>query len=173
MNRREKINEILTNLETRQISRFDAVEQIEKLFKKIEAPILDDAKILQHMEIRRVFEEKIHGIRGLSDKAVRNIELRLKTFSVAECVQAIENFSRDEWQMKNNGHRSMDWFFDKDSRIETYLGMKPKSADGESQGIIVGDKTYKNEEELLEAEKRGEIYYDDRKNKFVPSTSQA
>lgn len=167
MNRRERINEILTDLECLRITRFAAIEHLERLFKKKEAPPLDDKKILQHMEIRRAFEEHIHTLRGLSSAAVHNMELRLKTFSVSECVQAILNFSRDSWNMENNGHRSIEWFFHSDSRIETFLNLKPKTAVGE--GTMIGDKVYKSEKELIDAEQRGEIYYDTGKNKFFPT----
>lgn len=56
------------------------------------------------------------------------IRARLKTFSVDELTTAIDHFAADAWQMENNGTRGAPWFFAKDSRIEHYLSMKPRTA---------------------------------------------
>ena len=59
----------------------------------------------------------------LTEKAQERIKARLQTYSVDELKTAIDGWKSDRWQMQNNGHRSMAWFFETDDRIEQYIGL--------------------------------------------------
>ena len=171
MNRREKINEVLTDLECRKITRFEAIEKIEKITRKKEIGQIDESLKEKIREIASFYASKIHNIRNITDAASHNISLRLRSFSVDECKMAIDNFSRDAWNMSNNGHRGLEWFFHKDERVETYMRMRPKNNEGKEDVIRVGTKTYLNEKELIAAEGRGEIWYDDRKHQYFETAA--
>ena len=60
--------------------------------------------------------------------AVHMIKERLQEFDEKQLQRSIENFSKDEWQMKHNVHRPMKWFFATEDRIEEFLNLKSKSS---------------------------------------------
>lgn len=78
--------------------------------------------------LSKFFQEKIKKTATLNDKAREKIRTRLKVFSVDDLRRAITNFSGDWWQMENNSHRPMSWFFHSDERIEGYRDMRPREA---------------------------------------------
>lgn len=59
-----------------------------------------------------------------TDKALKKIFARLKTFTPAELSRAIKNFSNDKWWMEHNSHRGIAWFFNSDDRVEQFLNLK-------------------------------------------------
>lgn len=77
-------------------------------------------KIYQH------YKEKIYQVR-LTKKGKEKIISRLKEYSVDDLLKAIDYFSTDDWYPKNCGWRGMSWFFDREDRVETFLGLKNKN----------------------------------------------
>ena len=78
----------------------------------------------------------------LTDAAKEKIKTRLKTFSLQNLLLAIENFSKAEWWMTNNGVRGMAWFFHTDDRIEQFLNLKTEV---KSKGFIDVNELTKQE----------------------------
>jgi len=70
------------------------------------------------------FVENIHPGAKLRDKGKTKIITRLESFSEDELIQAIENFSNDEWWMKHNAKRGIPWFFHTDERIDQFLALE-------------------------------------------------
>lgn len=63
------------------------------------------------------------------DSARQKIRTRLGVYSEEELLRAIDLFSKDSWWMENNSTRGATWFFNSDSRIEQFLGIKPRGAE--------------------------------------------
>lgn len=87
-------------------------------------------------DVQKIFDQyqaKIKTKSRLTDSAKKKIQTRLKTFSTEELEIAITNFSNHEWNMANNSHRGIAWFFNSDDRIDGFLNLEPdapqKSAD--------------------------------------------
>ena len=77
-------------------------------------------------EIAAYYNLKINPKSRLLDKAKDKIKLRLSKFSIEEIKKAIDNFSCDEWKMKNVSDKGIAWFFHSDERIEQYINLKSK-----------------------------------------------
>lgn len=70
------------------------------------------------------FHSRVNGRSRATVGASKKIKTRLKVYSEAELIQAIDNFvDEDPWWMKNNGHRGMAWFFHSDDRIDQFLNL--------------------------------------------------
>ena len=65
----------------------------------------------------------------LSKKGMELINQRLNEFHPVEIVQAIRNFSEDEWQMEHNAQRGPSWFFETEDRITTFFNRNPLPPD--------------------------------------------
>lgn len=85
----------------------------------------EDKKALA--DIATHYNSKINPKARLLDKAKDKIKLRLEKFSVEEIRKAIDNFSKDEWKMKNLSDKGIAWFFHSDERIEQYINLKPRT----------------------------------------------
>lgn len=94
-------------------------------------------QILQNILVR--YQEKILKNSRLTDSAKEKIKTRLLTFSEVDLLQAIDNFSADDWYVKNCGWRGMAWFFHSDDRIEKFVNLKPRTKQ-------VSNKDYKGGE---------------------------
>lgn len=101
-----------------------------------EEPILKKNPINKNTEIYTLYKEKINSNAKCLEKANTKIRVRLKNFSYEELKKAINNFSKNKWQMEHNAGRGMVWFFHSDERIENYLNMK--------SGIIPKSTKYAN-----------------------------
>ena len=55
------------------------------------------------------------------------IKRRLHHFSVEQLKLAIDHFAADEWHMRQNGHRGMDWFFASDARVEEFVNLQRRT----------------------------------------------
>ena len=71
-----------------------------------------------------LFKEKIQEGARLTPNAKAKIIARLKTFPVTDIQKAINNFSKTDWQMENNGTKGLAWFFRSDDKMEYYKNMK-------------------------------------------------
>lgn len=76
--------------------------------------------------IYTTFQELINPNSKLVDKAKLKIKARLKVFSEHELVKAMENFSKDSWNMEHNSSRGVAWFFHTDERIDGLINLKPR-----------------------------------------------
>ena len=47
----------------------------------------------------------------------------LENYSLLDLLLAIQGFSEDTWQMKNNGFRGAEWFFNDSKRLGQYIGL--------------------------------------------------
>lgn len=56
----------------------------------------------------------------------KTLEEKLKVFQPLDLLLGIEGFSNNTWQMKENGHRGADWFFQDTNRLEQYIGFYNK-----------------------------------------------
>lgn len=70
------------------------------------------------------FKQKINKNSRLTSYAKKKIQARLKEFSGKDLLKAIDNFSKNDWQMKNNSHRGIAWFFASEDRIDSYINTK-------------------------------------------------
>ena len=73
-------------------------------------------------QIADYFRATINPRARLTAKAQRRIEARLRAYSVPDLCMAIDGWACDRWQMENNGHRGMAWFFETDDRIDQHIG---------------------------------------------------
>lgn len=109
-------------------------------------------------DIKTIIDVFSNVIRPLSrtnyPKAETKIKNRLKTYNVDQIIDALKRFSNDDWWMKNNGNRPLDWYFHSDERIEQFLLL-----DNGKPSWKIGNHIYYSVEELTEAEKKGEIKY--------------
>ena len=100
-----------------------------KIFKKAlkEIDKEPDNNILPIIE---EYHKKIHTLRiqhnkyWISAKAKNKIKQRLKDFTIEDLLKAIDNFSRNDWWIKNNSHRGIAWFFHTSDRIEQFLNLE-------------------------------------------------
>lgn len=74
----------------------------------------------------------------LTKKGKELITERFTEYHPLEMIQALKNFSEDEWQMEHNAHRGPSWFFDSEERVAQFLNVKPLPPD---------HKIYKNEDD--------------------------
>ena len=92
-----------------------------------------EQKNVDYKSIIESYHIKIHAIRQkddkfrISDAAKKKIQARLKEFSEKELLQAIENFSNNEWRMENNSNKGLTRFFYNEDRIEQFLNLQTKS----------------------------------------------
>jgi len=77
-------------------------------------------------QILKEYQSKINKKSRLTDSAKKKIIIRLKCFSLKELIMAIDNFSKEEWWMKNNSNRGIAWFFNSDDRIEQFINLEIK-----------------------------------------------
>lgn len=114
--------------------------------------------------ILKIFNDFIRPLSRKSyPKAEKKIQARLKTYTRDQIIEALNNFSQDEWRMENNREYSLDWYFHSDERIETFLELGRKN----KPSWKIGNKIYYSQAELEEAEKKGEIKYDNKSSRFV------
>ena len=81
-----------------------------------------------YIGIYSLYKEKIQKGAQLTTASKEKIKLRLKEFTEAELLAAIENFSKDQWWMENNAHRGIPWFFNSQDRVLGFINMKPRIA---------------------------------------------
>src|SRR4051812_31523018 len=58
------------------------------------------------------------------------IRTRLKTFTLAELQAGMDHFAADRWSMEHNGWRGGKWYFATNDRVEGFLNMPPRRAEG-------------------------------------------
>jgi len=71
------------------------------------------------------FKQFICAESNLTTEGKGKIKMRIKKFGVEKLINALQNFSKDDWQMKNNSTRGVAWFFQSDDKIDQYLNLKP------------------------------------------------
>ena len=64
-----------------------------------------------------------HKIPRLTESAKQKILDRLSDFPPGILQRAMNNFSVNEWQMRNNGTRGLKWFFNSEDRIQEFLNL--------------------------------------------------
>jgi len=80
-------------------------------------------------EVERIYssyKNLINPNSRLTKAGREKIRVRLKTYSVAELIKAMTNFSQDSWWMEHNSSRGVAWFFHNDERIDQLINLKPK-----------------------------------------------
>jgi len=68
---------------------------------------------------------------------------KLQIFKPVDLFLAIEGFANNGWQMKENGHRGISWFFKDTARLEQYIGLYNKARD---QVFIAQTEEYLNKQ---------------------------
>lgn len=58
----------------------------------------------------------------ISQKVENNIQAKMIVFKPINLILAIKGFSEDEWQMRNNGYRGIEWFFNDFDRVSQNIG---------------------------------------------------
>jgi hypothetical protein len=58
------------------------------------------------------------------------IRARLKTFTLVELQRGMDHFAADAWSMEHNGWRGGKWYFASNDRVEGFLNMPPRRAEG-------------------------------------------
>jgi len=87
-------------------------------------------------EIFSFFQAKIQKRARFLDGTKLKIKARLRSFSKDELMRAIENFSKDDWRMKNNAKNGSIWFFHSDERIEKFLLLDSKAKKTEKDIVL-------------------------------------
>jgi len=80
-------------------------------------------------EVKRIYssyKSLINSNSRLTPAGREKIRVRLKTYSVAELVKAMTNFSQDSWWMEHNASRGVAWFFANDERIDALINLQPR-----------------------------------------------
>ncbi|TRZ51730.1 hypothetical protein D4R99_03940 [bacterium] len=76
-------------------------------------------------KLYRIYRNYVNpGERETESGRIKIIERCVKLHPV-DIVRAMSNFSKDYWQMANNGKRGLAWFFDSDDRIIKYFNIDP------------------------------------------------
>jgi len=103
----------------------------------------------------------------ISPQASKKIKARLKTWTLDELKKAILKFSGNRWRMEFNRTKSLDWFFRNDAQIETFLQLEQDLNESNltKEIFTIGNKEY-SLEEINEAEKKGELFYDRKEKKY-------
>lgn len=78
------------------------------------------------IQIKDTYSEKINQGSQLTPKAKEKIKQRLKSYKPEQLLQAITNFSKNEWWMEHNSSRGIAWFFNSDDRIDQFLNLQSK-----------------------------------------------
>lgn len=92
--------------------------------KKNTSPIqTDDEQKNEIQHLYAYYKVKVNNQSRLIEKAIQKIKSRLKEYPVEDLKKAIEQFSKDDWWMKNNAHRGVAWFFHSEERIEQFLNL--------------------------------------------------
>jgi len=94
-----------------------------KIEHTIEDRTIEDNTIKDIEKIYIYFCENICSSSRLTSKAKEVIAERLKEFEPEELLEAIVNFSEDEWQMENNSRRGVAWFFESEDKVERYKNL--------------------------------------------------
>jgi hypothetical protein len=95
--------------------------------KQIQTPEEIKAELKAKIEdLYAYYKLKINKRSRLIKKAEQKITARLKEYTADELKKAIDNFSQDEWWMKNNAHRGVAWFFHSEDRIEQFINLIPQ-----------------------------------------------
>lgn len=90
-----------------------SIEQtIERIYKEYLSKIFPGTREVSENEIPR-----------LTKSAKQKITDCLREFEANDIRKAINNFSVNEWQMRNNGTRGIAWFFQSEDRIEQFLNL--------------------------------------------------
>ena len=101
------------------------------------APIGNKEKGIDEELLKNIYAhytEKIHKSSRLTNGGKTKIKKRLESYTEAELLQAINNFSESKWWMENNSHQGVEWFFKSDERIDKLLNLKPsKKPEAESK----------------------------------------
>ena len=105
----------------------------------------------------------------ISNNAKSKIKARVKEWGFEEVEKAITLFVGNEWRMKYNANKSLEWYFRSDDQIETFLGLEQDRISGNATGFLIGGKIYKTLEDVKLAEKNGEIYYDHSQHQYYPA----
>ncbi len=77
--------------------------------------------------IYNAYKTHIHSSSRLTQEGKKKIKVRLQKFSEKELIEAIENFSKSPWWMKNNKMRGIQWFFKNDDRIDQFINLKDEA----------------------------------------------
>lgn len=67
----------------------------------------------------------------LTKKGKELITERFTEYHPLEMIQAMKNFSEDEWQMEHNAKRGPGWFFANEDRVAQFLNINPLPPDHE------------------------------------------
>ena len=117
---------ILKEIKNKDIKKYFVISNLEEKIE-VDKSKIDEAII----KIVNVYNIKIQKKAKLTDKAKNKIILRLSEFKFVDIVEAINNFSNDNWWMTNNSHRGIAWFFHTEDRIEQFINLKPKGNYGQ------------------------------------------
>jgi len=117
---------ILKEIKNKDIKKYYVISNVGKKIE-VDKFKIDEAII----KIVNVYNIKIQKKAKLTDKAKNKIILRLSEFKFVDIVEAINNFSNDNWWMTNNSHRGIAWFFHTEDRIEQFINLKPKGNYGQ------------------------------------------
>jgi hypothetical protein len=107
-----------------------------------------------------------NGIPYVSPQAKTKIENRLAVWKFEELELAIKKFASNKWRMENNANKSLDWYFRTDAQIETFLQLESDLENSLTDEYKIGDKIYTSLEAVREAEKNGEIKWDEKMGAF-------
>ncbi len=77
-------------------------------------------------ELVLYYREKINPSVRLDSKAEHTVIARLHEFTSEDLKRSIDNFSKNEWRMKNNSRNGMAWFFKDKEQVAQWLEMEPK-----------------------------------------------
>jgi len=77
-------------------------------------------------QIYSSYKNLINPNSRLTEGARMKIRTRLKTFTAADLLKAMTNFSKDSWWMEHNSSRGVAWFFANDERIDQLINLKPR-----------------------------------------------
>jgi len=121
----EELIKRIENIEGRLDEIMNLLSQ-KKSLKKDEKYKTDPSEQKAAETIYNYYKNKINKRSRLIEKAKKKISLRLKEYTTEELLKAIDNFSKDEWWMRNNAHRGIAWFFHSEERIEQFINLVPK-----------------------------------------------
>jgi len=77
-------------------------------------------------QIYSSYKKLINPNSRLTDKGRLKIKTRLKSYSAADLIKAMEKFSKNSWWVEHNAGRGVAWFFNSDDRIDQFLNLLEK-----------------------------------------------
>lgn len=95
---------------------------------------VEESRVDKNKYILSPFVDKLNALKIfdtpkiVTEAAQKKYVARRKTFSDEHLIQAFKNLPNepDKWKLKNNGHRPLSWWLEKDDRIEEMLNLHLK-----------------------------------------------